>query len=149
VLLYAQPVVRLVRLTIADILITDDEVLLRLGDPLTPVPEPFASLLLQQRPNRTSMNTATNPDACWLFPGERAGQPLTPGAFKTGFAKLGIPTVQARTAAFRQLAIQAPAPVVAQALGYHASTAHEHHAAAGAMWSQYAGRSSPNAAELQ
>ncbi|MFC5748071.1 hypothetical protein [Actinomadura rugatobispora] len=35
----------------------------------------------------------------------------------------GVPVTQTRTAAFRQLVLQAPAPVVAQALGYHPGTA--------------------------
>ncbi len=83
------------------------------------------------------MNTATNPNTEWLFPGQHAGQPLTPGSFKLGFAQLGIPTTQARTAAFRQLVLQAPAPVIAQALGYHSQTAEKHFSDAGATWSRY------------
>lgn len=33
-----------------------------------------------------------------------------------------------------------PAPVVAQALGFHYTTAHRHHAAAGGTWNRYTGR---------
>jgi hypothetical protein len=68
-LLYAQPVSRIVRLTIDDVRRVDDQVLLRLGDPPVPVPAPFADLLLALAGNRTNMATATNQDARWLFPG--------------------------------------------------------------------------------
>ncbi|MFJ9034608.1 hypothetical protein ACIRQP_40450 [Streptomyces sp. NPDC102274] len=46
VLLYAQPLTRVVRLTIDDV-IRGDQVLLRLGEPPSPVPGPFANLLLE------------------------------------------------------------------------------------------------------
>lgn len=138
-LLYAQPVARLARLSLFDITVTEHSVLLRLGDPPTPVPEPFATLLLDYVEHRTNMSTATNPDSYWLFPGQRAGEPLTPGALLLGLRKLGAPTTQARTAAFRQLVLQAPAPVVAKALGYGNHTAAGYVAAAGGTWSRYPG----------
>ncbi|WP_344886637.1 hypothetical protein [Nonomuraea antimicrobica] len=76
-LLYAQPASRIVRLTLDDIVHdSDGQVLIRLGDPPTPVPDPFSELLLQAKAERSNMNTATNVDARWLFPGRRAGQPL-------------------------------------------------------------------------
>jgi hypothetical protein len=83
------------------------------------------------------MNTAANPDADWLFPGGRAGQPLTPGALLQQLRALGLPVTQTRTAAFRQLVLQAPAPVIAQALGYHHNTATKHAIAAGGTWMRY------------
>ncbi|GAA3481598.1 hypothetical protein [Streptomyces yanii] len=46
VLLFAQPVSRIVRLATDDVLRDDPHVLLRLGDPPSPVPEPVATLLL-------------------------------------------------------------------------------------------------------
>ncbi|MDP9842675.1 hypothetical protein [Streptosporangium lutulentum] len=132
-LLYAQPISRLVRLTIHDILGHDDQTTLRLGNPPVPVPAPFAVLLHELAANRANMNTAVN----WLFPGGRAGQPLTPGALLQQLRALGIPVTQTRTAAFRQLVIQAPAPVVAHALGYNPATATKHVIAAGGTWSRY------------
>ncbi|WP_462166903.1 hypothetical protein, partial [Frankia sp. AiPs1] len=119
ILLYAQPTSRIVRLTVDDITRDGDKVLLRLGDPPVPVPEPFAALLLAAADQRDNMTTATNPDSRWLFPGRRAGQPLHPGSLLDHIRALGVPNQAARTAALRQLVLQAPAPVVAQALGYH------------------------------
>jgi hypothetical protein len=136
-LLYAQPVTRLVRLTIHDVIAHESQVSLRLGTPPAPVPEPFAAMLTELTANRANMNTAANPACPWLFPGGRAGQPLTPGALLQQLRALGVPVTQTRTAAFRQLVLQAPAPVVAHALGYNPSTATKHVSAAGGTWSRY------------
>ncbi|GAA2712038.1 hypothetical protein ACFY2R_17680 [Micromonospora olivasterospora] len=40
-------------------------------------------------------------------------------------------------AALHQLVLQSPAPVVTQALGFHHTTTHRHHAAAGGSWNRY------------
>lgn len=138
-LLYAQPLGRILGLTIDDIDTTGSDVLLRLGDPPTPVPEPVADLLLALRDQRTNMRTATNRNARWLFPGRRAGQPLTTRTIAPLVRDLGVPTVPGRLAALHQLVLQAPAPVVAQALGFHYTTTQRHHAAAGGTWNRYTG----------
>jgi hypothetical protein len=138
VLLYAQPLSRVVRLTTGDIIIDGDHVLLRLGEPPSPVPEPFAALLLALRDSRTNMRTATNPNSPWLFPGRRAGQPLRPAGLATTLRELGVPTRLGRTAALRQLVLQTPAPVVASMLGFHHSHTARLLADSGATWSRYA-----------
>lgn len=74
---------------------------------------------LNQRPNTM---TATNPNARWLFPGRRAGQPMTPNMLELRLRHLGFPAQRGRTAAIRHLVLQAPAPVVARMLGYHDDT---------------------------
>jgi hypothetical protein len=137
-LLYAQPVSRLLRLTIDDVLHQDDEAFLRLGDPPTPVPEPFATLLDELIDHRPNMNTATNPDARWLFPGRRARQPLNTGTMLQRLRDHGFPTQAARTSALRRLVLQAPAPVVAQSLGFHHQTTTRVAAEAGKTWTRYA-----------
>ena len=137
ILLYAQPVSRLVRLTTADVTGEDSQVWLRLGHPPTPVPGPLDTMLRELAASRANMNTAANPDCDWLFPGGRAGQPLTAGALLQQLHALGVHATQTRTAAFRQLVLQAPAPVVAKALGYQHGTAAKHVAAGGGTWSRY------------
>jgi hypothetical protein len=92
---------------------------------------------------RANMNTAANPTARWLFPGGRPGQPLTSGALLPSLRRLGIPAAKARTAALRELVRQAPAPVIAQALGYSHTTTHKHLAEAGGIWNRYATRTGP------
>jgi hypothetical protein len=78
VLLYGQFCSRTVRLTVDDVVIGNDQVLLRLGESASPVPEPFAGLLLAWMNSRSNMNTATNRASRWLFPGRRAEQPIHP-----------------------------------------------------------------------
>ncbi|MFF4041143.1 hypothetical protein [Streptomyces sp. NPDC001816] len=60
---------RIVRLSVADVIRDRDTVLLRLGEPASPVPAPVADLLLEHIASRDNMNTATNPASSWLFPG--------------------------------------------------------------------------------
>ena len=117
-LLYAQPLTRILGLTLDDIRCDDGEVTIRLGDPPAPVPEPFASLLLRHAGQRLNLTTATNADARWLFPGRRGGQPMTPDTIERRLRRAGIPARGGRSAALRHLVLQAPAPVIATMLGY-------------------------------
>lgn len=138
ILLYAQPVSRIVRLTIDDILHDGDHTLLRLGEPPTPVPEPVAGLLRAYLADGDSMTTTANPASRWLFPGLRAGQAMHPGSIRNLLQEIGVPAQSGRTAAIRQLVLQMPPPVVAQALGYHHTSTTRIAAEAGSPWSGYA-----------
>lgn len=138
VLLYAQPLTRITRLTTDDVLQEHGEILVRLGEPPSPVPEPFGELLLTYLDQRPNTMTATNPDARWLFPGRRAGQPMTSDTLEHHFRRLGFPTQRGRTAAIRHLVLQAPAPVIARMLGYHDDTTAQLAAEAGGTWQRYA-----------
>jgi hypothetical protein len=121
-----------------DVIRDGDEVTLRLGDPPTPVPKPFADLLLNYIDNRSNRTTATNPDSPLLFPGRRAGQPLHTTSLRLRLRNLDLPNLTARTAAIRQLVLEAPAPVVASMLGYHPATTETLAIQAGATWMRYA-----------
>jgi integrase len=138
VLLYAQPVSRIVRLTLDDLLQDADQVHIRIGNPASPVPQPFAALLLDYAAHRANMSTATNPGSTWLFPGRRANQPLRPEYLAKLVHQLGVPTVAGRTATIQQHVLDMPAPIVAEALGYHYVTTAKLAAQAGATWSRYA-----------
>lgn len=111
---------------------------LRLGDPPSPVPEPVASLLLNYIATRDNMNTATNRASRWLFPGRRAGQPCRPDHLSALLREIGIPAAAARGAAIRQQLLELPAPVVADALGYHDKTTSRLRNETGGTWSRYA-----------
>ncbi|MFI5750212.1 hypothetical protein ACIBBE_30790 [Streptomyces sp. NPDC051644] len=75
VLLYAQPLTRITRLAVDDVQHKDGEVLVRLSDPPSPVPAPFAGMLLDYLGRRPNTTTATNPHTRWLFPGRRPDSP--------------------------------------------------------------------------
>jgi hypothetical protein len=105
VLLYAQPVSRIVRLTVHDVLRDDGQVAIRFGDPPSPVPEPFATLLLRFIDTRLNTSTPANQASPWLIPGKNAGEPMTAARVRKRLRASGIPTHQARAAAFRQLVL--------------------------------------------
>ncbi|MFJ1546381.1 helix-turn-helix domain-containing protein [Streptomyces sp. NPDC088246] len=111
-----------VRLTTDDVLRDDTHVLLRLGEPPSPVPEPVASLLLDYITALPGRTAAVNAESRRLFPGRRANQPMHPGTLRDGLRGLGVPLQRARTSSIRHLVLQAPAPVIAKALGYHDKT---------------------------
>ncbi|MEU4681478.1 hypothetical protein [Micromonospora sp. NPDC023737] len=129
-LLYAQPLSRIQHLTTADVLDHDGELLIRLGDPPAPVPEPFAALLRH-------LVDAAGPPPALLFPGRLAGQPVGYTTLHNRLRALGFPIKEARVAALRQLVLQAPAPVVADALGFHPTAATRQVTNAGGTWSRY------------
>ena len=137
-LLYAQPISRIVRLTTDDILRDGGQVRIRLGEPPSPVPDPFAELLLQLVDNRQNMHITTNSTNRWLFPGQRAGQPLHPRTLLPLIHALGVPVQATRVAALRQIVLQAPAPVVADALGFHTKHVARVWTDAGGTWKTYA-----------
>lgn len=138
VLLYAQSVSRIVRLTIDDI--TDDEttVTVRLGEPPSPLPEPVADLMRAYIRSRPHLPYASTRSSQWLFPGRQPGQPMNPVSLQVHLRKIGVPPQRGRTSAIRQLVLQAPAPVIAKALGYHDKTATRLVTEAGGTWSRYA-----------
>ncbi|MBA2810896.1 hypothetical protein E0500_026730 [Streptomyces sp. KM273126] len=138
VLLYAQPLTRIVQLTVDDVLHDGETTLLRLGEPASPVPAPVASLLLAYIADRDNMNTATNQASRWLFPGRRGDQPARPDHLSALLGEIGIPVAAARGAAIRQQLLELPAPVVADALGYHGKTTSRLLKEAGGTWSRYA-----------
>jgi hypothetical protein len=135
ILLYAQPLSRVLRLTLTNL---DQQpgspLLLRLGEPASPVPEPFAGLLLMQA-GQAARTTST-----WLFPGRNPGQPLACATMLSQLRDLGFPMRTGRISALRELAAQAPAPVIAGALGFHHTTTDRQHINAGATWSRYTTR---------
>ncbi|MET9595644.1 hypothetical protein ABZY45_32670 [Streptomyces sp. NPDC006516] len=138
VLLYAQPVSCIVRLTIDDI--TDDEttVAVRLGDPPSPLPEPVADLMRAYIQARQHLPYASSRSSQWLFPGRQPGQPMNPVSLQVHLRKIGVPPQRGRSSGIRQLVLQAPAPVIARALGYHDKTATRLVTEAGGTWSRYA-----------
>jgi hypothetical protein len=136
VLLYAQTPSRLVRLSIDDVIRDGDQVALRLGDPPSPVPEPFAAVLLGYLSERAGPRSQPTPSSQWLFPGRRAGQPLHENTLRLQIRQLGV-TGKTRHAAIRHLVLQAPPPVVAKALSYDHKTTTRMAAEGGGNWNRY------------
>ncbi|MFD5445995.1 hypothetical protein [Streptomyces tendae] len=68
VLLYAQPVTRIVRLTANDVIDDGTTVTVRLGDPPSPLPEPVASLMRAYVQSCRHLPYAGSRSSQWLFP---------------------------------------------------------------------------------
>ncbi|MET7817955.1 hypothetical protein [Micromonospora zamorensis] len=130
ILLYAQPLSRIHRLTRDDLLTIDGTPHLRLGDPPSPLPNPAAHLLHRLVDEGGSGSQ-------WLFPGRLPDQPVAYATLHRRLRGSGFPLGEARISALRQLVLQAPAPVIADALGFHQTTTTRQHANAGATWSRY------------
>lgn len=138
VLLYAQPLSRIVRLSIDDVLVDEGAVSIRLGTPPAPVPAPFDVVFLAYIADRPNRATATNPSSRWLFPGRRADQPLHTTSARLRLRTFGIPNLDSRRAAIRNLLKHAPPVVVADMISCHHVHAEAIAAEAGSTWQRYA-----------
>jgi hypothetical protein len=98
----------------------------------------FADLLVQLLRDRPSTSMPTNDASSQLLPGRRPGSPMTAATIRRRIIRAGVPNVFARTAALRQLVLEAPAPVVAGMLGFHPVHTAFVTRQAGADWSRYA-----------
>ena len=133
-LLYAQPLSRVLCLISSDITRdSDGQTWIRFGHPPAPVPEPFATLIHQQLSSRPTSSSD------WLFPGRNPGQPAAYSTAFTLLRDLGFPMRTARISALRQLVLQAPAPVIAEALGFHHTTTERQRTNAAGPWAHYPG----------
>ncbi|MFE7233472.1 hypothetical protein ACWCRF_35840 [Streptomyces sp. NPDC002405] len=64
---------------------------------------------------------------------------MNPASLQAHLREIGVPPQRGRTSAIRQLVLQASAPVIAKALGYHDDeTATRLVTEAGGTWSRYA-----------
>ncbi|TQC45320.1 hypothetical protein EEB14_32140 [Rhodococcus sp. WS4] len=121
VLLYGQIPTRIVELTTAH-LSTDTRggSFLRLHDRPVLLPPALATLITELT-NRPEHRRSTAPDPStapeWLFPGRRPGSHLDPGRLALLLRRAGFAVRSARGAALVALAVDLPAPVLADLLG--------------------------------
>ena len=157
-LLYAQPLVRIVALphtTIADTApgyetpesstdantaTASKEMTIRLGAAPIDVPEPFATLIRTHLDARPNLRTGAGTDSPWLFPGGRAGQHLHPNTVMIRLRELGIDLLGARNRALGELVLDCPPSLVAQTLGCSPQMAFLHANKAAQTWARYTGR---------
>jgi hypothetical protein len=128
VLLYAQPVARISRLTTDHITIDDTKdgitVRIHLGTAPIVLPDLVADLTRQllngKRGHATTGAGHTSP---WLFPGGQPGRPIRSTHLAQRLKDLGIHPGQARSTALFQLATELPAALLARMLGIHIDVA--------------------------
>jgi hypothetical protein len=137
VVLYAQPLTRIVTLTTADVVLGPDRVQLRLGpDPLD-IPEPFAALL-RGLPRRRRDSTAEQITTPWLFPGGHAGRHLGIAALGQRLRRIGIEPRRLRLAATDQLCREIPPALLAGVLGLRTATVAHTTLQTSGQWATYA-----------
>jgi len=139
VLLYAQRVSTVARLTVADVEASPDGMRLRLGDRPIEVPEPLDQLITEIMANRRGHAAVGEMGhGQWLFPGGRPGQPISAYRLNERLAALGIRSGPARSAALMQLAAELPAAVIARMLGIHIKVAVGWQRLSSGDWTGYA-----------
>ena len=117
VLLYAQPVARIVRLTAKDAELGPDAPRIRLGPESIVLPPPLAGALaaMLERAHADQPNQ-------WLFAGLKAGESTHPAHLAARLRRIGVPIHAGRSSALAALAHRIPAPVLADLLGLSAKT---------------------------
>ena len=137
-LLYGQPMVKIVALQTTAIVLTPHETRISLGAEPAPVPEPFAGMVKKHLHNRSNLRTAGGMASTpWLFPGQNPGKHLDTQTMMHRLRNLGINLLGARNSALRNLVAEIPPPVVAHLLGYSNSCTQYHAQLAAQPWSRY------------
>lgn len=132
-LLFAQPLSRLVRLRKEGVENHDDGTFVALGS------EPLARLArrLRDRPAGPP-STGVQLDSEWLFPGLLLDAAIHEEALRRRLRRLGISARAARGAAAQELAKTVPAAILADLLGFDTVTAERWVRLAGGEWAHYA-----------
>jgi hypothetical protein len=133
-----QTLARITQLTTTDIYRgADGAVVVVLGGNPMPIHQPFANLIAELPLPRTNGISDHAHDRHWLFPGRRAGQPISTGSMAGWLRALGIEPRNTRNTARAQLAGTIPAAMLAEILGIGAQTATRWTAIANGNWAAY------------
>jgi hypothetical protein len=137
VVLFAQHVSRVARLTLEDITLGTDTVAIRFGSTAIVVPEPLAGELRSLVADRRCRATAQLSEPLWLFSGQTPGRPVDEQVLSHRLKRIGVDCGATRRTALLQLAGKMPAAVVADLLGINILTATKWAETAGRPWGDY------------
>lgn len=140
-LLYAQPLVKVVTFPTSIVDDSDSGMSIMLGTHPTDVPEPFASQIREHLASRPNLRTGAGSSSPWMFPSTLAGRHLHPNTAMDRLRDLGVNLLGARNRAIGELVLECPPSLVADALGYSYQVAFLHADKAAEPWARYAGRS--------
>jgi len=139
VVLYAQPLFKVSRLTTGDLDTDDGPVVARISGAAIEFPEPLAGhardLLAQRQPAPRKAHLPVDPG--WLFPGKVPGRPITAQALSRQLARHGVRAERHRLTALFDFAAEMPAPLLADILGISRHTAERWSRLANRSWSSY------------
>ncbi|MFJ2911519.1 hypothetical protein ACIO8F_19345 [Streptomyces sp. NPDC087228] len=122
-LLFAQPVGRISRLTTEHVVDRGDTLALKLGRVPVEIPAPLDDLirrLVERRNGRAATVPIEEPK--WLFHSIYPGQPIDPHTLGRRLKAIGVPPQLARHASLMDIASELPAFVISRLLGFHQST---------------------------
>ena len=139
VVVYAQPLTRINRLTVSDLIIQPDRVAIRLGSSPVEISEPLArymrELVNERQPQPRKVQIRSDPG--WLFVGANPGRPISQYALAARLRRHGVRPGRQRLVALHQLASEMPAALVADLLGISPGTANNWARLAGRSWNAY------------
>ena len=140
VLLYAQTAFAISRLSTEHLDIAEDRVHLRLGREPVVLPEPLGSIAARAlaSPRRERFVIGDRKTSPWLFPGGRAGQPVTAAHLGQRLRAIGVQPKPDRETALFVLAAELPPAVLSRLLGVHITVAATWQRAAAGSWTRYA-----------
>ncbi|WP_251439870.1 hypothetical protein [Microbacterium sp. USTB-Y] len=136
-LLYGQPLARIARMRLNQVLVVDDEVTVRFTNEGLRVPKPFASVVRAHLNDLPNLNTSAHRDNDWLFPGGSPGQPIHQNTLMVLLRDAGIDLRGAKNASLRELVLQMPAPIVADSFDYSYKVTDQHRRNAGGQFIDY------------
>lgn len=138
-LLYAQPLSRIVAMTVDQVTVTGNGVSVAFASQDIAVPDPLGAFVLTLASTGRSHHVGIGSrPTTWLFPGHLPGRPMTAQRLGQRLGAFGIDARAARRAARQQLAAEVPAVVLAEMLGIAVRTAVHWVHEAGGDWANYA-----------
>ncbi|MEV4427130.1 hypothetical protein AB0K23_17435 [Streptomyces sp. NPDC049602] len=122
-LLFAQPVGRISRLTTEHTVDRGDTLALKLGRVPAEIPAPLDDLI-RQLAERRNGRAVTIPieKPKWLFHSTYPGQPMDPHILGRRLKAIGVPPQLARHASLMDITSELPAVVISRLLGFHRTT---------------------------
>jgi hypothetical protein len=138
VVLYGQPLSRIVRLAITDVLHgPDGTVALNVDGHPMPIHEPFATLIAKL-PTRRTNGVTDQIASSWLFPGGHAGKAISSVALGQRLRAIGIEPCIMRNSARAQLVTEIPPAVLGKLIGINPGTASRWATLTNSNWIAYA-----------
>lgn len=140
-LIFGQPITRIVSMTIDDFNLADTGAQIRFSDDWIELPPAIAKLVADHLENRAPTMTRAVDQSHYVFPGSRPGQHIHRDSLKTALNRLGIDLLGTRNTTLDELVAAMPSPLVADSLGFSYSALAQHESFQGLRFERYvAGR---------
>ncbi|WP_245556896.1 Fis family transcriptional regulator [Jongsikchunia kroppenstedtii] len=136
IIVFGQPVEKIANLTWDDIVVTDPAVVLHLGEYPIKLPPPLDIPARTLAAGNVNGQTAAHPRSPWVFRGYTPGAHLDPAHLRLRLKPL-FAALAARLGTLTELTKTTPVAILAQILGYDATTLEAHARMAGAGYAEY------------